>query len=267
MRAKLLILLILVSWLQPARAEEPHTFWGKTVEGWLAVYRDKASTDVQRQQAVVALGCFGPEAKAVVPDLIDAVRKGEFRDEAVGALTLIGAGADVTVPVLIDRLLQRGCQNLLGWTSFADTSSLVRVGGPAVPALVVILNGPNRDRHVCAAGVLWGIGPAAREAVPALIRVIEHFNPEREDEAVQYAIKALGRIGPDARAAIPALNRLLEGKGVYQLEVVPALDRIVRRPSGSCWTGFFGKRIPSSPPNWPRWDRRPVRQFPPCVSP
>ena len=54
MRAHLLIVLLIVGWLQPARAEEPHTFWGKTVEGWIAVFRDKASTEVQRRQAVSA---------------------------------------------------------------------------------------------------------------------------------------------------------------------------------------------------------------------
>ena len=78
MRAILPILLILFGWIPPARAEEPHTFWGKTVEGWIAVFRDKASTEVQRRQAVWALGCFGAEAKAAVPDLIEAVRKGQF---------------------------------------------------------------------------------------------------------------------------------------------------------------------------------------------
>jgi hypothetical protein len=75
MRTGSAIVLVLVGWLQSARADEPHTFWGKTVEQWLAVYRDKASTEVQRRQAVQALGCFGPEGGVAVPDLIEAARR------------------------------------------------------------------------------------------------------------------------------------------------------------------------------------------------
>ncbi len=239
MRANLLILLILAGCLQPARAEEPHTFWGKTVEGWIAVFRDESSTEIQRQQAVQALGCFGPEAKAAVPVLIDAVRKGQFQDEAVDALVQIGAGADVTVPILIDRFLKRECQHLTGQeTFFYDPSmedSLARIGGPAVPPLLEILNGPNRDMRVCAAAALGLIGTSARSAVPALIRATEHPDPNREPEIlVLHAIRALGRIGPAAKAAIPVLNRLLEreipNELVSSFDIVVALDRIGAPP-------------------------------------
>ena len=106
MRYLLMPLLIVFASADPARDEGPHTFRGKTVEGWLAVFRDKASTDAQRREAVVTLGYFGPEARAAAPDLIEAVRRGPNRDQAVNALVSIGAGADVTVPILIDRLRQ-----------------------------------------------------------------------------------------------------------------------------------------------------------------
>ena len=252
MRAPLLIVLIVAGWLQPARAEQPHTFWGKTVEGWLAVYRDKASTDVQRQQAVVALGCFGPEAKAVVPDLIDAVREETVQDEAIYALTQIGAGAgaEVTVPILIRRFLVQGPQPpaVEGVSGYDKTpeASLIRIGGPAVPALVEILDGPNGELRVGAAAVLARIGPPARAAVPSLIRAIEHPDLRGEPQVlVHYAIKALGRIGPDARAAIPALKGVLDRKNSYEYisdsEVVLALDRIGAPPIRKLLDTFLGE--------------------------
>ncbi len=61
-------LLILCGWCQPVPADESHTFYGKTVEGWIAVLRDKTNTPAKRYQAVWALGFFGPEAKAAEPD-------------------------------------------------------------------------------------------------------------------------------------------------------------------------------------------------------
>jgi HEAT repeat protein len=225
MRAKLLILLILGGWLQPARADEPHTFWGKTVEGWIAVFRDTSSTDVQRRQAVHALGCFGPEAQAAVPDLIEAVRRGQLKDEAVGALVQIGAGDEVTVPVLIQQLLGRWWQLPFG------QNSLIHVGAPAVPALLEILNGPNQDVRGCVAATLGRIGPPARAAVPSLIRAIEQADgrPDREF-LIRSAVQALGRIGPDAKATAPLLNRLLDEAGANDVIVVIALDRIGAPP-------------------------------------
>jgi HEAT repeat protein len=239
MRAIFPAILILIGWIQPARAEEPHTFRGKTAEGWIAVFRDKASSDLERRQAVWILGCFGEEGRAAVPDLIDAARKGQFQDEAVDALVQIGAGAEVTVPNLIGRFLKRGCQHPTRMGSFPyDPSlenSLARIGGPAVPALLEILNGPNGDMRVCAAEALGRIGPEALAADLALIRAIEHPDPEREPEIlVLHAIRALGRIGPEARAAIPALNGSLGLKIAdtfdHSFDVVIALDRIGAPP-------------------------------------
>jgi HEAT repeat protein len=227
--------LIVVASALATRGEEPHTFLGKTAEGWLAILRDNASTEARRREAVVMLGCFGPEARAAAPDLIEAVRKGPFRDEAVDALVSIGVGAEVTVPVLIDRFVKRGCQHLTGMGSFPYVPSLdralARVGEPTVPALLKILNGPDAGLPVCAAYALGEIGPAARVAVPALIRAVEHPDPGREAAIlVGHAIRALGRIGPGANAAIPALNRQLDRWSHDYVDAVIALDRIGAPP-------------------------------------
>ncbi|MGP0065868.1 MAG: HEAT repeat domain-containing protein, partial [Isosphaeraceae bacterium] len=249
MRTILPILLILFGWILPARAEEPHTFWGKTVEGWIAVFRDKASTEVQRRQAIWALSCFGAEAKAAVSDLIDIVRKERFPAEALDSLVQIVSGAEVKVPILIQQFLKRGCQHLTGMGTFVFNNdveeSLVRIGGPAVPALLEILNGPNGDMRVCAAAALARIGPAARAAVPSLIRAIEHPDPKREPPVLQlYAIRALGRIGPEAKAAVPALNGLLDEGGDTFFDAVLALDRIGAPPVRKLLVDFLREGDP-----------------------
>ncbi len=231
MRTWMPALLIATVFVGPARGEEPHTFRGKTVEGWLAVLRDQASTDAQRREAAVMLGCFGSEAKAAAPDLIDAVRKGQLRPEALAALVSIGAGAEATVPLLVDQMKRNG-----GWLgvgpglgTFHHAGSMMGalpcIGAPIVPALRDLLDHPDPTQRLNAAYALGEIGPAARAAVPALIRAMGR-REDGQDEFLEYAVRALGRIGPEARAAVPALHRLLGERNDVFDHAVWALDRI-----------------------------------------
>ena len=208
-----------------------HTIYGKTVDGWIAVLRDRTGADEKRQRALWALGCFGPEAKAAVPDLMSALRAKQLKDAAITALARIGSSDDVIVPILIENFVNKGCQHLtgagafVGFGSAADTLS--RIGGLAVPALIDVLNGPNWDMRVCAADALSKIGPPAVAAVPSLIRAIEHPDPQHDAETLRlYAVRALGRIGPEAKAAVPTLNRVLEKNNCNDFDVVLALNEI-----------------------------------------
>lgn len=221
------------------RAEEPSTLWGKPLDGWIAALRDRTGRD--RRTAVIAVGYFGPAGKAAVPDLIDLVRQGPFKDEAVDALVWIGAGAEVTVPVLIGWFVQEGCDRLtaagaIGFNPHVR-DSLIRVGGPAVPALIAVLNGPNREMRVCAAEALGAIGPAARAAVPDLIRALTAGHDNSDPPVLRrHAIRALGQIGADARLVVPVLNDLLDKVrqnddpiGFAQV-LIRALDRLDAPP-------------------------------------
>ncbi len=235
MRIILAVIVVVVSWLAPARAEEPRTFYGKTVEGWIAVLRDKKSTLNERRKAAEALAAFGPEAKAAAPDLIALLPEKELKDAAIGALSRIGCGAEHTVPILIEQFINEGCAHLTGQAIFGYHAfvedNLVRFGGAAVPALINLLNGPNREMRLSAADVLARIGPAARAAVPSLIRAIDHPEPTDVAETLKIrSVRALGRIGPDAAAAIPSLNRLFGEDGVDQCEIVVALNGIGAPP-------------------------------------
>ncbi|MBI3863339.1 MAG: HEAT repeat domain-containing protein [Planctomycetia bacterium] len=56
---------------------------------------------------------------------------------------------------------------------------------------------------------LCGLGPAARDAVPVLIRLIERQNPK--GIGIEYfSVETLGCIGPDAAAAVPCLVSRLD---------------------------------------------------------
>ena len=239
MRPVLSSALVLIFWLPPTLADEQRTFCGKTVEGWREAVRDKTWEVGERRQAVWALGCFGPEAKAAVPDLIELVQRGQFEDEAIGALIAIEAHPELAVPRLIETYVKEGCRHrtAMGAIGFnaGTEDALVHIGGPAVPALINILNGQDRDMRVCAAAALGRIGLAARPAIPDLIQAAS--SPEKDYLARilrRHAVIALGQIGPEARAIAPTLKRWLEGEpqgnlgwpGPEQPDVVTTLTRI-----------------------------------------
>jgi HEAT repeat protein len=236
MRAILPALVIVVASTISARSQEPHTFRGKTVEGWLAVFRDKESTDARRSEAAVMLGCFGPEARSAAPFLIDALRKDRSRGELIEALVSMGEGAELTGPILVDHFLKRGWLGVgpgMGtyYHGGSAIGALTHLKEQAVPALQKALDGPDANLRIHAAYALGEIGPAAREAVPSLIRALENADPNGNDEfLVDYSIRALGRMGPDARAAIRALNLLLDERKASWDQVVWALDRIGAPP-------------------------------------
>ncbi len=189
-----------------------------------------------------ALGCFGPDAKAAVPVLVELIRANGLKQHPAHALIRIGERSDLTLPVLIGEFIARGCRHRVGMGSFAVNPDvddyLIRIGDPTIDALIEVLNGPNREMRVCAAALLARFGPSARRAIPSLIRAIEHPDAGREAQILRrYAASTLGRIGPAARSAAPLLNRMLDedagslaSKPSYDFEVVMALDRMGAPP-------------------------------------
>lgn len=236
MRSILPAMILLAFWPGPLGAVEPRIFCGKTVEGWSAVLRNSASTAVERQQAIQALAAFGAEARAAVPLLIGALKQETTKEAALIALSWIGGAPEQTVPLLIDQFIRQGCLHLTGAGAIGYSNSvrdaLVRIGEPAVPALIGVLTGTNREMRVCAADALAQFGPAARAAIPALVHAIEHPEPSHVAEIlVRHSARALGRIGPEAKAAAPALTRLLDDGGIDESEIIRALDRIGAPPT------------------------------------
>jgi HEAT repeat protein len=233
----------LMLYYSPFQAGEQTAFFGKTVDGWRELIRSRSASPDERREALWALGCFGPDAGPAVPDLMELVHEGHFKDEATGTLIVIGARPEVTVPPLIARFLKEGCLHRTGQGTIffnpGPEDAIVRIGAPAVPALINILQGPNRDMRVCAAAALGRIGHAARPAIPALIHAAE--SPENDYLAQilkRDAIIALGEIGPEARAIAPTLKRLLERNlkgerdwtGPEEADLVTALNKIGAPP-------------------------------------
>jgi HEAT repeat protein len=237
MRPIALAFLLLCRWPYPAPADEQQVFYGKTVDGWIAVLRAKTSTDDDRRQAMVALGYFAAEAKAAIPDLRALIQQGQLKNEASDSLSRIDRRVEERLPRLIDNFVNEGCDHLTKAGAIGSSPSardaLVKIGDPAVPALTRILDGPDADMRVCAAEALGRIGAVARDAVPSLIRAIAQREAARDPESdplTRHAVTALGRIGPDAKAALPILNHLFDKKIGDDYDMVIALNGIGAPP-------------------------------------
>jgi HEAT repeat protein len=86
------------------------------------------------------------------------------------------------------------------------SEALGKIGKPAVPLLIEILEDTKSEGWVCAARAISMIGPDAKAAVPALTRGL---NLGRRDPMQLWGAIALGNIGPDAKAAVPALIEVI----------------------------------------------------------
>jgi HEAT repeat protein len=85
-------------------------------------------------------------------------------------------------------------------------NAIVKIGSPAVPALIEALKNENKQVRWRAASALGAIGTEASAAVPALITTLQD-----EDEYIRrIAAYALGKIGPQASAAVPELLDALQ---------------------------------------------------------
>ncbi len=164
------------------------------------------------QVVAEALGKIGPPARDAVRPLLDAVERGgvNMTDVVQKALTGIGPPA---LPAIIEGLNHN--------YSLARSSAAYAIGklGPAaadaVPALIHTLEN-DEDWYVrgSAAYALGQIGPVTSDVIPALIRAVKR---RYRNYPVQLsAAKALGRIGPAAKDALPALHELARGHQEFQ---------------------------------------------------
>lgn len=144
------------------------------------------------------------------------------------------------------------------------------LGEAAVPPLIEALKDENLHVRWYAATRLGKIGPAAKEAVPALIaarrNTDEDFMPFRSD--ISLILEALANIGPASKEAVPVLIELLKdeaqpvretaaaelGKiGSGAKEAVPALTEALKdgdaRVRGSAKTALWKIKSATAPPD------------------
>jgi HEAT repeat protein len=199
------------------------------------------SNESVRSLAAKALGCAG---KAAIPELVKLLDSPDpgVALSAVQALGEIGPDAGSTVPQLMARFLANieRVRKESEKESSPDMKTrhiryalkdcpyiwaLARLGAAVVAPLVELLKSGDETKRWYALEVLGKAGPAARSAVPELIKVLqgpgEAWNRAR-------AAGTLGAIGPAAEAALPALVAALGAKGAEEMVSRYAVSALVK---------------------------------------
>jgi HEAT repeat protein len=190
--------------------------------------------DIVRNGAAQCLQSIGPAARPAVPALARALfdKSDRVGIRAAFALADIGPPALEARPSLILVLHD----SRYGDEFYAIVArSLWKIGGEAEASLIVPMmqkiikkRDPDSGSAQCTAAELLGeIGPAAKQTVPDLIRMVQDHTDH--SGARMRGCTALGKIGPDARAAVPELQKRLtdEYPGV-RVCAAEALSRITK---------------------------------------
>lgn len=181
-----------------------------------------------RARAAQALGAMGEPAKSAAAGLTALLKDDDstVRRQAVSALAAIQPGPEVMMPLLANLL-----QDSDPGVQLRVLQALADAGEAAVPGLIKALDNDEVAYWACI--VLRDIGPAAKDAVPALT---EKLKDPREEIRMQ-AVLALGAIGEAAGSAVPQIAAALEDEHVApaatfvlgQLGTIPADAELVIR--------------------------------------
>ncbi len=194
------------------------------------------ATPALQYWAAKALERIGPPAKEAVPPLINVVkdRNSQGRTPAILALAAIGPDAKEAAPVLVALLGEPQDFRDPGYNERSDAcmKALARIGEPAVPGLLDLLKRKDNRRYL-AVRVLTQLGPAARDAAPALVALLAEEpsggsrlvveppeQPVVNGYTVSQAAKALLAIGP---AAVPPLSEALGNEKYPRRDLAAAL--------------------------------------------
>jgi HEAT repeat protein len=185
-----------------------------------------------RSRALEALEQIGPRGAIASGDLIRIIKdpheEGIIRRGAVSVLGGIGTASPDAVPAIVEAvhdgnaLVRAGAAMALG--------KIGPVAPDVVPALVEALRDGNADVRLQAVIALKPVGPGAAIATAGLVRILR--DPHERSNTRTWAAVALGNIGPAAREAVPALLSVRDERELTP-EVENALKKIQAPPSNN----------------------------------
>jgi HEAT repeat protein len=213
----LAVLVALAAWPGnlPAQGDGP-VVNGDSLSTWVRWLRSKSSDE--RLEAAQALGAFGPEGRAAVRPLCDALKdeNGRVRQAAAEALGAMGPEARAAVGPLLAAM--KADENE-GPVRVACIVALGRIGDPAArPALIAALN----DDEKTAADALADLGPD-RAAIEALIGKLGLAGGGRSYLTAEAAKQALSRMG---KLAVAPLRAALKNKPEAAARALAGLGKV-----------------------------------------
>lgn len=151
--------------------------------------------------ASAALGAIGEAARPAAEKLAALVRNDNelVRREAIEALEDIRPGPRVMLPILAELLKDPN--------PVVRTRIMAAVAERGVDALRLLIPAlGNEETAYFACLIVAELGPGAKEAVPALVKLLDTKAPTLQREAIM----ALAAIGPDAAPAVEKLSGIVD---------------------------------------------------------
>jgi len=155
-------------------------------------------------------------AEEPIPALVEALHyecksgslQGRVRSHAARSLGQFGSAARAAIPALVQSLKADADSGVHASAAFA----LAAIGPEevVVPALIGVLNHAVYEKRWLIVQALGELGPPAKEAVPALVKVLQDQVLHDFLGVRRGAAESLGKIGPEASAAVPALIEALK---------------------------------------------------------
>lgn len=210
MRARLVFAVVLFAGSPAVAADKPEPkYESKPLAYWVQRLQ-KAETDKDRDGAAEALKAFGPDAAPALPTFIEmlADHSPSYRARVIRIIAAIGPKAEPACPVIVKLITDNKD------VPYDDTlAAIVAISsGPkeAVPVLIPLLEVATADWYAYRA--LCGLGPRAKEAIPAIRRYVmkELAAMEKEKGRHFWGADQLTKLGADA---VPLLAEMLDAHG------------------------------------------------------
>jgi len=151
---------------------------------------------IVRIQAIDCLGRIGPEAKAAIPALTAAINDREVYVRVASAKTLWKIQGTTNVAVAV---MKEAVDSGEKWAAIS-LHEIAPDDVTLIPVFIQMLNGRDYNLQMSSAEALGGYGPAASDAVPALVKAVESKKSYLRDPA----LRSLKKIDPDAAAKYEA---------------------------------------------------------------
>jgi HEAT repeat protein/beta-lactamase regulating signal transducer with metallopeptidase domain len=174
-----------------------------------------------RRLAINAVGSIRRGTKEVIAALMEALNDKEerVRAAAASAFSWFGESAKPAIPALVKALADK--DDLVRFRAIESLGS-IGAGARAVPTVSRWLLDQDHNTRQSAFNYLQQLKPEeVKEAVPALMALLKEPNWQAN------AVQELTRIGPAAKEAIPALNELLRSDdAILRKRAIEALKKI-----------------------------------------
>jgi len=164
---------------------------------------------------LVSLCCFLPTDQVVADEVADLIAllqsdKPKVRYDAARSLKELGAKAKPAIKPLVAALSDPGAPPMVPailyrgpYVAAMASDALVRIGRPAVPALIEALSHKDNSTRRLAAETLGKLGPLAKDSFAALTKALN----DPEYGVRLEVVLAIGRVGVDPKVVVPILER------------------------------------------------------------